>query len=216
MYTTKSDLAYAEVRSRILSGALPPGALLPQRQLAASLGMSLTPLREALKRLMTEGLVELESHRDARVSTVSPQEIRDFMDVRLALDPFAAYLAAERHTEADVVVMEEAFECLLPVTRARGEAALSAHRDFHAAIYRATHNPRLIHLLDETWDQSDRYRRLGLASPEGESLRAQDHEEHAELLQLVLKRQSADARDLMDGHVRRSVISLAAEGVAGG
>ncbi|MHA7273414.1 GntR family transcriptional regulator [Arthrobacter sp. TMT4-20] len=215
MYKTKSDLAYAEVRSRILSGALPPGSLLPQRQLAASLGMSLTPLREALKRLMTEGLVDLESHRDARVSTIDSQEVRDFMDVRLALDPFAAQLAAERYTESDVAVMEEAFKNLLPVTRTHGDAALSAHREFHASIYRATHNPRLIHLLDETWDQSDRYRRLGLARPEGESLRAQDHDEHADLLRLVLARRPEAARDLMEGHVRRSVISLAADSLTG-
>lgn len=214
IYKTKSDLAYAAVRSQILSGALPPGSLLPQRQLAASLDMSLTPLREALKRLMTEGLVDLESHRDARVSTIDAQEIRDFMDVRLALDPFAAQLAAERYTEADVVAMEDAFANLLPVTRTQGDAALSAHRDFHAAIYHATHNPRLIQLLDETWDQSDRYRRLGLAQPEGESLRAQDHDEHAELLRLVLARQPEAARHLMEGHVRRSVISLAAESLS--
>ncbi|NOJ59102.1 GntR family transcriptional regulator [Arthrobacter sp. 260] len=215
IYKTKSDLAYAEVRQRILSGAIPPGSLLPQRQLAESLGMSLTPLREALKRLMSEGLVELESHRDARVSAISSQEINDFMDLRLALDPFATALAAERHTDADAAAMKESFSRLLPVTRDQGDAALTAHRDFHEAIYRGSHNPRLIHLLDEIWDLSDRYRRLGLSLPESSASREQDHEEHEDLLRLVLARRGEDAHRLMEGHVRRSVIGLAAEGLAG-
>ena len=73
-YATKSDLAYTRVRGLILSGELAPGEVLPQAALARTIGMSTTPLREALRRLKQEGLVELDAHRDARVRPLDAAE----------------------------------------------------------------------------------------------------------------------------------------------
>ena len=84
----------AHLRDRILGGDLAPGQVLQQRELAASLGISTTPLREALRRLMTEGLVELDSHRDARITDLRAEQARDLLELRMALDPLAASLAA--------------------------------------------------------------------------------------------------------------------------
>ena len=81
-FATKSDLAYTRVRGLILSGELAPGAVLPQAALAQTIGISTTPLREALRRLKQEGLVELDAHRDARVRPLDATEARDLLELR--------------------------------------------------------------------------------------------------------------------------------------
>src|SRR5689334_829893 len=107
---TKSESAYQLLRDRILSGALAPGQVLQQRELAATLGISTTPLREALRRLMTEGLVDLDSHRDARITELRAEQARDLIELRSALDPLAAALAAERRTSDDLAEMRAALD----------------------------------------------------------------------------------------------------------
>src|SRR3954470_19761227 len=111
-FATKSDLAYTQVRDLILSGELEPGAVLPQAALARTIGMSTTPLREALRRLKQEGLVELDAHRDARVARLDAAEARDLVELRQSLDPLAASLAADRRTEDELVAVQAALEGL--------------------------------------------------------------------------------------------------------
>ncbi|GAA3726277.1 GntR family transcriptional regulator [Streptomyces tremellae] len=209
LFLSKSDLAYAELRGRILSGSLSAGSRLAQYELAASLGMSITPLREAIRRLSSEGLVEVETHRDVRVSTMSSTEARQLFEVRLSLDPTAAGLAAERRTDADLDAMRAAVGRLLPVTRRWGEEALSAHRAFHRALYAASHNDVLVRLLDDLWDKSDRYRRLGLELPPGDGPRTRDLDDHHRLVDLVAARCSGEAADLMRTHVAHSLTATA-------
>src|SRR2546421_5143014 len=89
------DQVYAVVRARILSGELPGGSRLPQNSLAEELGVSRTPLREALRRLSTEGLVVLEANRGASVAQHGLSDMLDAWRARLVLEPAAARLAAE-------------------------------------------------------------------------------------------------------------------------
>ena len=100
-YATKSDYAYTRVRDLILSGDLAPGMVINQEVLAKEIGISTTPLREALRRLAQNGLVTLGAHRDARVTMLDAEEARDLVELRRVLDPMAASLAAERRTKAD-------------------------------------------------------------------------------------------------------------------
>jgi len=160
VFSSKSDVAYHELRRMILRGDLPGGSRLAQYALAEQLGMSITPLREAIRRLSSEGLIELDNHKDARVSTISAPEARELFEVRLALDPAAVELAAERRTDEDIALMRSTVARLLPVTRKWGEDALTAHSDFHRSLYLASHNDVLIKMLDDLWAKSDRYRRL--------------------------------------------------------
>ncbi|CAM5260255.1 hypothetical protein STENM327S_03183 [Streptomyces tendae] len=209
LFVSKSDYAYAELRGQILSGALPAGARLAQYDLAESLNMSITPLREAIRRLSSEGLVTVETHRDVRVSPMSSDEARQLFEVRLSLDPTAAELAARRRTGEDIAVMRSAVARLLPVTRQWGEEALAAHRAFHQALYRASHNDVLIGLLDDLWDKSDRYRRLGLELPPGDEPRTRDLQEHHRLVDLVEDGRAADAAQLMRDHITHSLTATA-------
>jgi DNA-binding GntR family transcriptional regulator len=209
VFASKGDVAYAALRDRILSGVLPPGSRLAQNELAAALGMSLTPLREAIRRLDSEGLVDLDTHRDVRVAALDADEARQLLEVRSSLDPTAAELAAQRRTDADLAALRAAAARVLPVTRARGEEALVAHRAFHRAVHLASHNDVLVRMLDDLWDKGDRYRRLGLHLPLDDEARARDHHEHVELLELITAGDTAGARDLMRTHVERSLTATA-------
>lgn len=209
VFSSKSDVAYMALRGMILSGALPAGSRLAQYDLADSLKMSITPLREAIRRLSTEGLLVLETHRDVRVARMSAAEARQLFEVRLSLDPSAAELACARRTDADLAAMRAAVERLLPVTRRWGKAALAAHREFHRALYVASHNDVLIRLLDDVWDKSDRYRRVGLELPAGDGPRTRDLEEHRQILDLVIARNGAGAARLMKQHIAMSLTAAA-------
>ena len=209
-WLSKSDYAYRNLRRMVMSGELAPGSVLAQTELAASLGMSLTPLREALKQLANEGLVEVGGYRNARITPVTAPQVRDFMEVRLALDPLAAALAAERHDADDERAIRAAAQELRPVNAHGGEEALTAHRRFHVALYRSSHNARLIRMLDGLWDESDRYRRLGLRLIPADETRVRDAREHRELMERVLARDAAGAADAMTAHVSGSIIGAVA------
>jgi DNA-binding GntR family transcriptional regulator len=211
VYSSKSDVAYAEVRRLILTGALPAGSKLAQYDLADTLGMSITPLREAFRRLSGERLIDLDTFRNARVATTSATEARQLYEVRLSLDPTAAELAAGRRTDADLAAMRAAAEKLLPVTQQWGEQALNAHRAFHRALYKASHNDVLIRMLEDLWDKSDRYRRLGLDLPPGRESRARDLSEHHQMLELVEAGKGAEIAHLTCRHIKNSLTAAAIE-----
>jgi DNA-binding GntR family transcriptional regulator len=199
-HQSKSGAVYAELRQRILDGALAPSAQLNQEQLAAELGVSTTPLREALRRLESERLVTMAAHRDVVVAPLDPEEMISVYEVREELDPLAAALAAERHSDEQAAEIEAA-------TARLGDASepdqLGVNRAYHGAIYGACGNPILIELLDVLWDRSDRYRRaVGMATDP--TIVA----EHREIAEAVLGRRAQDARSLMQRHIARTLAAF--------
>jgi DNA-binding GntR family transcriptional regulator len=213
-FATKSDLAYTRVRALILSGELAPGTVLPQATLARTIGMSTTPLREALRRLKQEGLVALDAHRDARVAPLDAAEARDLVELRQSLDPLAASLAAERRTEAELAAVRATLDGLDSLSSHPSLAQLDHHRRFHAAIYRAAHNALLAEALDGLWDKSDRYRVHALEDERDDTDRARSAEEHRLLYEAVRDRDGAAAADVMRRHVAASLGAQAAERLA--
>lgn len=208
-FTSKADVAYAQIRQQILDGSLEAGSALAQYELAASMGISITPLREAIRRLSGEGLVLLEGHRNARVAVMDFAEARQLFETRQALEPAAMALAAVRRTEADIARMNAALENLLPVTRQWGEAGLAAHREVHEALYTASHNAVMIRMLNDLWDKSDRYRRAGLQLPSGGEPRTRDVEEHHHLVALVTEGNADAAQSLTCSHIAHSLTAAA-------
>jgi DNA-binding GntR family transcriptional regulator len=205
LFETKADYAYRQVRDRILSGELQPGAVIQQRDLASRIGISTTPLREALRRLKSEGLVELDAHRDARISALRAEEARDLLELRKSLDPLAAGLAAERRTNADIQTIRAAHAGLEPLPSQPAIGQLVAHRNFHAAIYRASHNDLLIDSLEGLWDKADRYRRLALQNDRGQAARDIKAREHQMLMELIAAGDAAEAAKVMRAHIDTSL-----------
>jgi DNA-binding GntR family transcriptional regulator len=214
-YATKSQFAYTRVRDLIMSGELPPGAVLNQAVLAREIGISTTPLREALRRLAQQGLVELDAHRDARVTQLHAEEARDLLEVRLSLDPLAAALAAERRAQPDLAELRAALEGLESLPADPSVAQLAAHRRFHSAVYRASHNALLVEMLDGLWDTTDRYRRHGLQEERDDEDRAATAREHALIVQAVIDGDGATAAEVMRAHIRASSGARSAQRLAG-
>jgi DNA-binding GntR family transcriptional regulator len=195
-YRSKADVAYDEIRAAVLGGDLPPGTVLNQEQLAEDLGVSTTPLREALRRLESEGFVNMPPHRDAIVAPLDADELLALYEVREALDSLAAGLAAERHDEADAEAMAEAAARLGD----EGGDPVVANRALHASIYRASHNPVLIAQLDSLWDRSDRYR----IAIRGIARQPQVVESHRAIVATVLSRDAVGAAAKMRVHINEA------------
>jgi DNA-binding GntR family transcriptional regulator len=203
---TKSDYAYGEVRERIMSGRLAQGATVNLEALAAELDVSTTPVREAMRRLASEGFVVLDAHRDAHVAPLTAAEARNLFEVRQQLDPLAIRLAAQRRDDTDRERIREAADHLEPLDAGSGLAALDAHRAFHVALYRASHNDLLISLLDGLWDKADRYRRATLETREDSSDdRARVQAEHQAMMTAVLDGDAEAAEEQMRRHVANSL-----------
>jgi len=203
---TKTEYAYAAVRDRIMSGALPHGAPVSQEALAAELQVSTTPLREAMRRLASEGFVVLDAHRDARVAALTASEARSLFEVRQQLDPLALRLAAERRDDADMARIMATAASLEPLDAGSGLEALAAHRAFHAALYGASHNELLVSLLDGLWDKADRYRRAALESrADSATDRARVKREHQAMMSAVLDGDADAAERHMRSHVAKSL-----------
>jgi DNA-binding GntR family transcriptional regulator len=205
LFATKSDFAYTRVRELILSGELEPGAVINQAVLARQIGISTTPLREALKRLKQQGLVELDAHRDARVTPLDAEEARDLLEVRRSLDPLAANLAADRRTKQDVAEMRASLDGLQALPSNPSVQQLVAHRRFHTAVYRASHNALLVETLDGLWDTADRYRRHGLQVERTDDERAEKDREHRLLFEAIVEGDGFTAADVMTAHIETSL-----------
>ena len=144
------DQVYAVVRARILSGELTPGSRLRQSALSEELGVSRTPLREAFRRLSTEGLVVLAANRGA---TVAQHDLGDMLHAwraRLALEPAAARLAAEVRAPEALEQMRRAVTQQRRVADDVGES-FAVNREFHVALVAATGNPHLSQFAQMLW-----------------------------------------------------------------
>ncbi|AKK02279.1 GntR family transcriptional regulator [Corynebacterium epidermidicanis] len=212
---SKGVVAYRELRKRIVSGVLPPGSRLQQYDLADELEMSITPLREAIRQLASEGWIHMETHRDARVAETSDDEARELLEVRYALEPLAAELAAMRRTDADLIEIRSTAKALLPVTLDTSEEAFHAHRAFHTSIFKAAHNTVLLGSLEDVWDKSDRYRRLSTNYPADDGARAVDFAQHHRLAKLIEEGDGPAAAELSREHIRNSLSAIRTGALSG-
>jgi DNA-binding GntR family transcriptional regulator len=146
---------YGELRTRIVSGALAPGATINQDALASELGVSVTPVREAIRRLEADGLVQFEAHKTGIVIPLSRSELAEVYDIREKLDPYAAALATVRVGDSDL----EEFDRLARIEPSPDPVRqVAINREFHRAIYARAGNTMLTEILDRLWQRTDRYR----------------------------------------------------------
>ncbi len=144
------DQVYSVIRDRIVEGKLERGARIHQEDLAEDLGVSRTPVREALRRLAAEGLVEMRTNRGARVADVGQADMRSAYEARLVIEPGAARLAAAERPPAPLAQMHAA---LSAQRRAIGNVRRSfdANREFHIALVQASGNGFLLQFVQRLW-----------------------------------------------------------------
>ena len=178
------DHVYTALRERILSGDLPRASKLRQVSLAEEMGVSRTPLREALRRLAAEGLVDFSPNRGATVSELDFGDMRHAWAARVALEPGAARLAAERRDPDGMAAMRAAIADQRSAAGGRGQS-FSANRSFHLALATASGNPHLTRFAEMLWVP-----RIGVpiyaaqaAEPAGPSAWADEHERIADAIE---------------------------------
>ena len=201
-----ADRVYRRLRALILSGELPPGERLRQEALADGLGTSRTPLREALNRLASEGLIEFRPHRGAVVAQFSQRDIEADYEARLIVEPAAARLAAARR-DTEVV---RALEGAIADARRAGadvDAQFAANRAFHLALVRGSGNPHLVRFVDSLWGGRiapvfyARQSRLP-------GRRKRDVAEHVEIARLIADGDSEGAATAVERHLSSALSEL--------
>jgi len=174
---------HAKLRAMIFSGELLAGQPLRQEEIARQLGVSRLPVREALNRLATEGLVELKPRRGFFVTSLNADEIEDIFDMRAMLEERAGYLATENRTEADADELDEivtALDAAIHTTIAFDTWA-DLNLRFHTRLYQSCARKHLCRQIDLLRDTVAPFIRI-LASQEGELRRSQA--EHRQIAQL--------------------------------
>jgi DNA-binding GntR family transcriptional regulator len=162
------DRAYAALRDAIVDGTLAPGERLRDQELCAWLGLSRTPVREALARLEADGLVESAPQRFTRVTALDRREARDAFPVVAALHALAAELAAPKLSAEDIDAMRAANARFAEALKAGDvDAALQADDDFHAVFVHAAANAEIGKALDRLMPRVRRLERLRFASLSG-------------------------------------------------
>jgi DNA-binding GntR family transcriptional regulator len=207
-HPTIAAAAAAELRRRILEGAIPAGHPLRQDALADELGISRIPLREALVQLEAEGLVRILPHRGALVAELSVEDVLEVFELRAVLEPRLLRLSAQRLTPADYEALKESLRqfdaALLSGDIARwGEL----NTDFHMRLYARANRPRTEALVATLLRESDRHTRLQLSYT---NERARAEQEHADILAHCEAGRVEDACGLLHAHIENVGEKLAA------
>jgi len=152
---------YAELRKRIVTGHISPDHELSTRGLAGELGVSQTPVRDALSRLSAEGAVSIRSKRRVRVPEMTRERFDDLLRCRLLLEPEAAALAVSFLKPDDIAKLRE-IDSTLEAAIKSGDAAtyMQANYDFHFVLYRAQPQKTLTQLIETLWLQFGPYMRV--------------------------------------------------------
>jgi DNA-binding GntR family transcriptional regulator len=193
-----ADRAYLAIRGLIVSLELAPGDPIREPDLTAQLGIGRTPVREALRRLALERLVEVYPRRGMFVTTVDVRDLARLCEVRAVLEPEAARLAAERATRPDLEEINALIEELLDPRRRDDRALIDLDERIHRTIYKTSHNQ----LLEETleWYYTHALRIWMLALDRTRTLQSAVLEHH-ELLDAIARGRGERAAALMRAHV---------------
>ncbi|YCK41094.1 GntR family transcriptional regulator [Actinomadura sp. ATCC 39365] len=181
---SKAELSYEILRSRILDGTYSPGYQLVMDRLAREIGVSTIPLREALRRLQSDGLVEVVRNVGARVAVFDAAQVRHTLEVLARLEGYATAVAAPRMGPADVARSREINARLFQALDSFDPAAFTAlNRAFHFSVYEHCDDEHLNFLLEAEWTRLDHMRRSVFGYLPGRARRSV--EEHEHLLDLI-------------------------------
>ena len=160
---TVTEKVIARIRTLLITGALPPGSRIDQIELTKRFDVSVVPIREALARLASVGLVRILPHRGVFAAEVSSSELVDLYTVREILEEQAAKIAVDKLTDSDLSILEDLTEAMASaVERADFDRFLTKNRELHFTIYRAAKRSHMLHIIEQMWDLSARYAHLQL------------------------------------------------------
>jgi DNA-binding GntR family transcriptional regulator len=197
-FKTVAEVVAGELREAILSGEIQQGEFLRQRVLAGRFRVSEGVIREALRRLETEGLVEILPRRGARVSHLDVGDLHELYDLRILLEELLTRYAVPNVTADDLAQAESLLD---QMAQERDPVRwLSLNREFHAVLCRPSRRPRLLRLQEELRIASDRYLRLSLGILDRFDVA---NEEHRQILEAYRRGDVEDAVRQAGAHLRK-------------
>jgi len=205
-YKPLREMVFESLREAIIHGRLRPGERLMEIHLAEEMGVSRTPVREAIRKLELEGFVVMVPRKGAYVAGISVKDIVDVFEVRAALEGLAAGLAAARITEEE---MEELERTLVRINVNSEEddinSIVEGDSSFHELIYKASRNQRLVQIITRLKEQIHRFRMTSLSQP-GRTKNALG--EHKTIVEAISDRNVKLAQTLASEHVENAEQSL--------
>jgi DNA-binding GntR family transcriptional regulator len=208
-HRTMAEAALERLREAIIMGELTPGTPLRLEDLARQLGMSISPIREAVRQLEALGLAEHVPHHGAKVMRLDVEELRELFAIRLALEGMTVRRAAELFEKTDARGAREHLTAY-DEARRRGDirAAVRAHGAFHFAIYEAARSSWLTRLIRPAWDSCERYRPVLLAKG---ALQDRHEELDVELLEACIAHDPVRAAKALHDHLELAADIYAVE-----
>ncbi len=198
---TAHEFVRSVLRRAILNGELGSGSRLVQAELAAMLDVSTTPVREALRDLATEGLVQFDPHRGAIVSELSAEDVHDIYEIRRVLEPLAMRQAVPNVSDALLARLRKLHQGMLD--EPHSVDWVDRNRVFHMAVYETAASPRLAAIIRNLQDASVMY--IGASLKHKPGLREDANHGHAEILDALEKRDIEAAVKALDEHLRTSI-----------
>ena len=199
-YLPLRDVVFQTLREAILKVDLRPGERLMELQLAAKLGVSRTPIREAIRMLEQEGLAVTIPRKGAEVARMTEKDMEDVLQIREALDDLAVQVACDKITQEQLERLMATMKNFELAVQAGDLSKIVAYDvEFHDVIYEATDNPKLVILLSNLREQIYRYRVEYLKEKENYPMLIVEHEEIVQALKQKNKERVADA---MRNHIR--------------
>jgi DNA-binding GntR family transcriptional regulator len=205
--------AYDAVRGAIINADLPPGAVVSQVQLAAQLNISRTPLREALRRLQSEGLLEGDFNRRLRVAPLSIDNLEQVAAMRIVLESLGVQASVPQLDSASLERATQAFDEMDRIWSTTGsfDDFRVPHRVFHTTLFSGV-GSRIRCQLEDLWDQSERYRAFYRQSTDDPVLLANiAHDDHAAILNSAHKRDAQGCGRLIAAHLARTALATVAK-----
>ncbi len=201
---------YNRIRNDILNGVYEPGESLVELKLSEELGVSRTPVREALRQLELEGLVQSVPNKGATVRGVTEQDIQDIYTIRMLIEGLAARWAAEKITTEELEELKEAVDLEeFYTTKSNYGNLLRFDTRFHDIIFKASKSKPLMYTLSTFHRYVQKARRVSMSSPERA---AEVLQEHKAILQAIIDRDADRAEKLMTEHVRNASLNLLKHG----
>ena len=205
-YLPLRDVVFNTLRQAILRGELKPGERLMEIQLANKLGVSRTPIREAIRKLELEGLVLMIPRKGAEVAEITEKSLRDVLEVRRALEELSVQLACEKITKEEIRELERVAKEFQQVVKSSDITEIAeVDVRFHDIIYTATDNQKLIQLLNNLREQMYRFR---LEYIKDEDKRQILQLEHEKILAALRLRHMAEAKAVARGSIDNQEITV--------
>ncbi len=205
-YQPLRDMVFDVLMSAIMQGQLSPGERLLEVQLADEMGVSRTPVREAIRRLELEGFVVMVPRKGAYVAGLSINDVEEVYEIRTVLETLAVRLAAQRMQPADYAQLDDLSE-KMRATWQEGNVDnwVSLDASFHELLYKFSRNKRLVAMMNNIMEQLSRYRIISLANVE---VRHNSLSEHQELIEALKRRDSEAAATAVAMHIENTKQSL--------